>query len=94
MIVADRHGNLRPVANEHQEVRSHDPEPRVTGSPDVSQTGIGSLAPPGQSGRESDGRIQHAQQEQTLVILLQAKLSHLAHDQIPNLRQGAGSVSC
>jgi hypothetical protein len=44
------------------------------------------------SGRERDGRVQHAQQEQTLVILLQTILSHLAHDEIQNLRQCSGSV--
>ena len=38
------------------------------------------------SGRERDGRVQHAQQEDTLVILLRTILSHLAHDEIPNLR--------
>jgi hypothetical protein len=34
------------------------------------------------SSRERDGRVQHAQQEQTLVILLQTILSHLAHDEV------------
>jgi hypothetical protein len=34
------------------------------------------------SSRERDGRVQHAQQEQTLVILLQTIFSHLAHDEV------------
>ena len=43
-------------------------------------------------GGERDGRVEDAQQEETLVILLQTILPHLAHDEIPNLRQGSGSV--
>ena len=49
-------------------------------------------APLWSSGRERDSRVQNAQQEQTLVILLQTISSHLANDEIPNLRQGSGSV--
>ena len=64
------------------------------GSLIVRPLGFGSPAPLGNSGRERDGRVQHAQQEQTLVILLQTILSHLAHNEIPNLRQGSGSVLC
>ncbi len=58
----------------------------ITVRPWCVQVGFGFPAPLWNSGRERDGRIQHAQQEQTLVILLQTILSHLAHDEIPNLR--------
>jgi hypothetical protein len=60
----------------------------------VGPLGSGFPAPLWNSGRERDGRVQHAQQEQTLVILLRTILSDLAHDEIPNLRQGSGSVLC
>ena len=47
------------------------------------QVGFGFPAPLWNSGRERDGRVQHAQQEQTLVILLQTIFSRLTHDEIP-----------
>jgi hypothetical protein len=56
-------------------------------------TGLsGFLRPFGIQVARGMGRVQNAQQEQTLVILLQTVLSHLLHDEIPNLRQGSGSV--
>jgi hypothetical protein len=64
------------------------------GSLIVRPLGFGFPAPLWNSGRERDGRVQHAQQERTLVILLQTILSHLTHDEIRNLGQGSGSVLC
>jgi hypothetical protein len=67
--------------------RNHCVSPgHITVRPLCVQVGFGFPAPLWNSGRERNGRIQHAQQEQTLVILLQTILSHLAHDEIPNLR--------
>jgi hypothetical protein len=63
------------------------------GSLIVRPTGFGFPAPFWNSIRERNGWVQYAEQEQTLVILLQTILPHLLHDRIPNLRQGFGSMS-
>jgi hypothetical protein len=55
---------------------------------------LGFLRPFGTQVARGMAGSQHAQQEQTLVILLHTILSHLAHDEIPNLRQRSGSVLC
>ncbi len=54
--------------------------------------GFGFTAPLWKSCLEGGDRVEHSQQEQALVVLLQTILFHVAHDQIPNLRQGSRGV--
>jgi hypothetical protein len=79
------------IAPDPEEITGASPAGHITFANRVSKWVPGSCLL-WNSGRERHGRIQYAQQEQTLVILLQTIFSHFAHDQIPNLRQGPGSV--
>ncbi len=60
-------GRLIPVIRE----KSLCTPGHITARPLYVKVGFGSPAPRWNSGRERHGRVQHAQQEQTLVILLQ-----------------------